>query len=577
MLKLLITTPLLGIIVLILKVREHPQNTLDESYKFNFTLKDNKTFGTRLQGPNNMENIQIRQEVGRGQGVKEIVDTSDVVRGIGEGITIITYILSLILLLKYNYNNIEFQFREVLNTGWYTFTIGIDGLSLILTILTTMLFPILIILIPERMRFEEVKNMIIILLVLESIILLLLFSLDLFLFYVLFELLLIPLFIIIGRYGSKETIIQSISEIEIVQEKERINYTSEYVGESKKISKTSMEATKRFFIYSLIGSLFMLISIIILYYKFGSTNNEILQLKNYQSLFSLNTPNIEVLYKFFWITFFLTFAIKIPIFPFHSWLPLAHSEANTIGSILLAAILLKIGTYGIFRYLLEFYFYINSYFLPLVFTLSSLSILYASLATLIQIDIKRIIAYSSIVHMNSSIISLFINDIKGLLGTAFLMISHGLISSGLFLLIGILYIRYHIRTFLYFSNLVIYMPIFTTLFFLYILNLLSIPFTSSFISELLILSAIFKENIFLTFFLSFTIFFNTLYSIWLFNRLSFGRLSPKYNSYIYQFKDVSLNEFLTLSPFLFFSIFFGLFPNSILHSLSLSLLRHLLL
>lgn len=516
MLKLLIITPFLGIILIIL---------LRKSITINV---------------NDIDNQRLKM--------------------VGEGITIITYLLSLILLFKYNYNNIEFQFRDIINTGWYTFTIGLDGLSLILMILTTMLFPILIILIPERMKKQEIVNMIIIILILESIILLLLFSLDLFLFYVLFELLLIPFFIFIGRYGSKDIIISTSTQYE-----------------SKEISKTSMEATKRFFIYSLLGSLLMLITIIILYYKYGSTNNEILQLKNYQNLYYFNTPNIEFLYKFFWITFFLTFAIKIPIFPFHSWLPLAHSEANTIGSILLAAILLKIGTYGIFRYLLEFFFNVHYYFLPLIFTLSSLSIIYGSIATFIQIDIKRIIAYSSIVHMNYSIISIFINDIKGLLGSAFLMISHGLISSGLFLIIGILYIRYHVRTFLYFSNLIIYMPIFSTIFFLYILNLVSIPFTSSFISELLILSAIFKENILLTILLSATIFFNTLYSFWLFNRLSFGRLSSFHINLskisLFKFKDLSFNEFLTLSSFLFFSIFFGLFPNSLLHSISLSLLR----
>ena len=462
---------------------------------------------------------------------------------IGMIFTIFIYHISLLLLLSFNNNNIEYQFRDILDIGGYKISLGIDGISLILIVLTTMLFPILILLTPYN-----IKDILVKLLILEWILLVLLVSLDLLTFYILFELSLIPLFILIGRYGSKDVIL---------------------INESREITRTSMEATKKFFIFSLFGSLFMLISIILLYYIYGSANNEILSLKNY---ISITTKFYDsYLYYFIWLSFFLTFAIKIPIYPFHSWLPLAHSEANTIGSIILAAILLKLGTYGIFRYLIDIFYDLNFYFIPIVFTLSSISILYASIITLRQIDMKRIIAYSSIVHMNYSIISIFLPDIKALLGSAYLMISHGLISAGLFLLIGILYIRYHSRLLFYFQNLVSFIPIFTTYLFLYILNLVSLPFTSSFISELLILSGVLKYNLYLTIYLSSLIFFNTIYAFWLFNRISFGNITT--SPYLSSFRDLSFIEFITLFPFLFFSLLLGLFPSSLIKILTLSIIK----
>ena len=390
-----------------------------------------------------------------------------------------------------------------------------------------------------------------------------------------------------------------------------------------------MEATKKFFFYSLFGSLFLFITLILLYYKIGSTNNEILQynfIQNYSNNFSITKIINEDYYiiLLLWFSILLPLIIKIPIFPFHSWLPLAHAEANTIGSILLAAILLKIGSYGIFRYIIELFnniniinlyldknIIINNYLFPIIIILSTISIIYSSFSTIRQIDIKRIIAYSSIVHMNYSIISLFTLEYKSLIGGALLIISHALVSSGLFLLIGILYIRYSTRIYFYYQHLVNFMPLFTTMFFLLILNLISIPFSSSFISELLMLSGILKSNILICIILCILLILNTFYSIWLFNRLSFGlssnlqsnikyfnQINPESESewklinnnirlvpptiikencreieYIYKWKDISINEFLCLLPFIFFSFFFGFFPNSILNSLSLSILR----
>ena len=539
---------------------------------------------------------------------------------------IITYYISMYILLKYNNNNIEYQLRDTINLNWYQLNIGIDGISLILILLTTFLFPILFILIPSqsisiinqenklekksikykifklltkgkefnkniiRETLKEERFLIKILLFLEIIILLLFCTLDIFLFYLIFEILLIPFFILISQYGSKEHLInnkdQNLQDKEINNNKERITFINtkslqiyrpkvediEIKNKIKnniinKITKTSMEATKRFFFYSLFGSLFLFISIILIFFICGSTNNEIIlyffSLSTPIHLFSTQISQIEniiflkeiyriekYIFFFIWFSFFITFAIKIPIFPFHSWLPLAHSEANTIGSILLAAILLKIGSYGIFRYMIELFsqpliiktssntnlfnfkfnisenieigrdleeildkigeinenLIINKYFYPIIITFCTLSIIFGSFSTIRQIDIKRIIAYSSIVHMNYSIISIFSLNNKSLIGGAYLIISHAFISSGLFLLIGILYLRYSTRIYYYYQYLVNFMPLFTTFFFLFILNLISIPFSSSFISEFLILSGLLKSNFFICILLSFSLF-----------------------------------------------------------------------
>lgn len=448
-------------------------------------------------------------------------------RIIGMISSIITFYLSLILLLQWNNNDIEYQFRDSLDLLFYSLTLGLDGLSLFLIVLTTVLMPILFLL-EERKEKESANNIVRLLLLMESMLIFLFSSLDLFFFFLSFELLLIPMFLLIGSFGSPER---------------------------------KIEAAYRFIIYSLFGSLIMLISIIVIFIKYGSTHNEVIAIKaSYDNLFVL---------KLFWLSFFFSFAIKVPIFPFHTWLPFVHVEAPTIGSMLLAGIMLKLGTYGILRYNLGVFGIINHYFIPIVLIMAVLSIVYGALTTIRQIDLKKIIAYSSIVHMNYGIIGFFTNEIEGLSGSSYLMLSHAFISCALFLLVGILYKRYHTRIISYYQGLVYTMPLFSSLFLLFSLANISLPFTSAFIAEILILISTFKSNLFIGILISIALILSTIYALWLSNRILFGQISP----FLFLFQDLSKNEMVALLPLLFFTLLFGVNSHFILDSFSLPLLN----
>ena len=428
--------------------------------------------------------------------------------------SIITMYISLYMLITMNSNNIEYQYREVIDIEYIRITLGIDGISLSLIILTTVLIPILILL-KERKEREEENKIVKILLVIESMLILLFSSLDLFIFFLLFELLLIPMFILIGRYGSKE----------------------------KRI-----EAAYRFIVYSLLGSLIMLLSIITLYIKYGTTNNEILMIKLFNDFDQSN------LLKLLWLAFFISFAIKVPIFPFHTWLPFVHVEAPTIGSMLLAGIMLKLGTYGLIRYNLNLFEDNNYYFFPLIIIMALLSIIYGSLTTIRQIDLKKIIAYSSIVHMNYAILGFFSNEIEGITGSNYMMISHAFVSCGLFLLVGILYKRYHSRIILYYNGLILTMPIYGIMFILLTLGNISLPLTSSFISEILIIISTLKINLFVGVLITISLIFSTTYGIWLANRLLFGEISK----YIKEYLDLTKREIFAILPFVLITILLGI-------------------
>lgn len=443
--------------------------------------------------------------------------------------SIITMYISLYMLITMNSNNTEYQYRESINLEYIRITLGIDGISLSLIILTTVLIPILILL-RERKEREEENKIVKILLIIESMLILLFSSLDLFIFFLLFELLLIPMFLLIGRYGSKE----------------------------KRI-----EAAYRFIIYSLIGSLIMLISIIILYIKYGTTNNEILMIKLF------NNYDQSTLLKLLWLAFFISFAIKVPIFPFHTWLPFVHVEAPTIGSMLLAGIMLKLGTYGLLRYNLNLFGDFNYYFFPLIIIMAILSIIYGSLTTIRQIDLKKIIAYSSIVHMNYAILGYFTNEIEGITGSNYMMISHAFVSCGLFLLVGILYKRYHSRILLYYNGLILTMPIFGTMFILLTLGNISLPLTSSFISEILIIISTIKINIYVGIIITISLIFSTTYGIWLANRLLFGDLTK----YIKEYLDLTKREIIAVIPFVIITILLGINSKILMNIYTLPVLN----
>ena len=368
--------------------------------------------------------------------------------------------------------------------------------------------------------YFRVKWFFIYLVLIEFLLINVFLSLDIILFYLFFESLLIPLFLLISGWGSRER---------------------------------RIHASFMFFFYTLIGSLFMLLGIMFIYSHYGTTNLYILNyitISNYRQLI-------------LWVAFFFSFGTKIPMIPFHIWLPEAHVEAPTACSVLLAGILLKLGTYGFLRFSLLLFPYASVFFSPLIFVLSICAIIYCSLATLRQIDIKKIIAYSSIVHMNFALLGLFAFNFQAISGSIFLMLSHGIVSSGLFLCVGFLYDRYHSRILYYYNGLIFYMPLFATSFFFFLLGNMGFPGTCGFIGEFLIMLGVFQINPFVVFLGGFSLIFSGIYSIWLFNRLVFSFLKLNFNFKF--FSDLNYREIAILIPLIFLVFFLGFAPGGLLH------------
>lgn len=326
--------------------------------------------------------------------------------------------------------------------------------------------------------------------------------LDLLLFYVFFESVLLPMFLIIGVWGSRER---------------------------------KIRAAYQFFLYTLIGSLFMLLAILLIYFQTGTTDLQVL----FVSEFSLQRQLL------LWFAFFASFAVKVPMIPVHIWLPEAHVEAPTSGSVILAGVLLKLGTYGFVRYSIPLFPEASVYFTPLIYTLSIIGVIYASLTTLRQIDLKKIIAYSSVAHMGFVTLGLFSLNVQGIEGALFLMLSHGFVASALFLCIGVLYDRTHTRLVKYYGGLVHVMPLFSVFFLIFTMGNLSLPGTSSFVGEFLILVGVFQTNPFVATFAATGMILGGAYSIWLYNRVVFGNLKPFFYRYFYGCESTRIFYFLT--------------------------------
>jgi proton-translocating NADH-quinone oxidoreductase chain M len=398
---------------------------------------------------------------------------------------------------------------------------GIDGLSIIMIILSSILF-IVCVLSGEKIIYR--KKLYLLLLLFSEILLINLFIVsDLFYFYILFESVLIPMFIIIGIWGSR----------------------------SEKIS-----AAYQFYIYTLIGSLFMLITIISIFLLIGTTN--VWEVKGYQFNYDIE--------RIFWVTFFLAFSIKIPMYPFHLWLPKAHVEAPTAGSVLLAGILLKLGGYGLIRFNLFLFPMSTIYFRPLIILLAFLGVIYSSFSILRQIDLKRIVAYSSISHMNLAILGCFGGNIITLQGSILLMIAHGLVSGGLFLCVGYLYDRYKSRNLLYYRYLKNIMPMFGVCFFLLVLSNIGFPPTLNFLSEFFIISGFFESQQSLIFLIGVSVFFAGISGFLTYTRVFFGNfVITKGYTNIYYFYDLTRREFCSIIPLIFLTFFFGVLPTNILN------------
>lgn len=401
------------------------------------------------------------------------------------------------------------------------FLIGCDGLSFVMVGLTVFLFPICFLISWETIAYKR-SLFYLLLLMLELLLIYVFLVLDLFIFYSIFEFILLPLFLMIGIYGKR----------------------AQKIGAAYKL-----------FYYTLLGSSFMFISLVYLLVLGGDLN--------YFTLSNiLDSLTINIRY-YIWFSFFLAFLVKLPVMPFHLWLPEAHVEAPTTGSVLLAGVLLKMGGYGIFRFILPLFSQITLYFIPLILTLGIISVIYASIVTVRQVDIKKIIAYSSVAHMGISLLGVFSGSLQGVQGSYFLMLSHGIISSGLFAGVGVIYDRYHTRLLNYYGGLVNFMPILATLFFLLILGNVSFPFTSSFIAEFLIFVGIFQVNTFITLLALVSTLFGVIYSFWVYVRIFFGPVSE----FIVSFSDVNDREFGYLFILVLMMLMLGICPNFVLQIL----------
>lgn len=448
------------------------------------------------------------------------------IRSIGLCTSLITFLYSLLFWIQFDNSTAKFQFVETIRWLPYSninFYIGIDGISLFFVVLTTFLIPICILVGWSSIKSYK-KEYMIAFLILESFMIAVFCMLDLLLFYVFFESVLIPMFIIIGVWGSRQRKIQ---------------------------------AAYQFFLYTLLGSVFMLLAILFIFFQTGTTDLQIL----------LTTEFSERRQILLWIAFFASFSVKVPMIPVHIWLPEAHVEAPTAGSVILAGILLKLGTYGFLRFSIPMFPEATLYFTPFIYTLSVIAIIYTSLTTIRQIDLKKIIAYSSVAHMNFVTIGMFSLNIQGIEGSILLMLSHGLVSSALFLCVGVLYDRHKTRLVKYYGGLVSTMPMFSTIFLFFTLANMSLPGTSSFIGEFLILVGAFQRNSLVATLAALGMILGAAYSLWLYNRVIFGNFKPKF---LQKFSDLNRREVLIFFPFIVGVIWMGVYPEVFLECMHTS-------
>lgn len=420
------------------------------------------------------------------------------------------------------------EFQQIVSIHWIdtplwdlNITFGLDGISIMFVLLTTLLMPICILASWDYITYAK-KEFYVALLTIEILLVGVFTVLDLLGFYILFEGVLIPMFLIIGVWGARE----------------------------QKIT-----AAYYFFFYTLIGSVLMLLSIFYIYYTTGTTD--------YQTLLGVKFDT--QVQNLLFLGFFASLAVKIPKFPFHVWLPQAHVEAPLAGSILLAGVLIKLGSYGFIRFTLPLFPEACVYFTPLVFTLGTLAVIYASLTTLRQTDLKRIIAYSSVSHMGVVSLAIFTFTLIGLEGSIFLQISHGLVSSALFIVVTILYDRHHTRLVKYFRGVAVTMPLFAIIFLFFTLANIAVPLSCNFVGEFLSLLATFNANAFIGILASSGMVLSACYALFLYNRVCFGSISPYIEGP--NNRDISRREFFVLLPLIFLTLFLGIYPNIVFDSL----------
>ncbi len=433
--------------------------------------------------------------------------------------SLVTFVLALILWWHFNPISGEFQFEEKLQ--WMplldiSYHVGLDGNSLPLFLLSALLI-LLAVLVSWSSIQTKVPEYMMAFLVLETFLLGMFSALDFILFYVFFEGVLLPMFLIIGIWGGPDRIY----------------------------------AAMKFFLYTLLGSVLSLLAIIYIYFEVGSSDIP-------TALITSFDPQIQT---WLWLAFFASFAVKIPMWPFHTWLPDAHVEAPTAGSVVLAGILLKMGGYGFIRFSIPMFPEASSYFTPLIFTLSIIAIIYMSLVALAQQDMKKLIAYASVAHMGFVTLGIFTVDSQGMEGAIMQMVSHGLVSAALFICVGVVYDRLHSREIAAYGGLVHTMPRYATFFMFFILASIGLPGTSGFVGEFLVLLGTFQVNSLATVLASTGMVLGAAYALWLYRRVMFGPLvKPSLKS----LSDLNWREDLVFAPLAVSVLVLGLYPLPIL-------------
>jgi NADH-quinone oxidoreductase subunit M len=432
----------------------------------------------------------------------------------------ITFLLSLVAWARFDTGSAGFQLVE--SHAWLTenirFKLGVDGFSLPFVLLTTFLMPFCILASWESIE-KRVKEYMVAFLVLETLMIGVFVALDLVLFYIFFEAGLIPMFLIIGIWGGKRRIYASF----------------------------------KFFLYTLLGSLLMLLAIMAMYWSAGTT--DITELLTHKFGREMQT--------WLWLAFFASFAVKMPMWPVHTWLPDAHVEAPTAGSVILAGILLKMGGYGFIRFSIPMFPEASAMFAPMVFALSVIAIIYTSLVALMQEDIKKLIAYSSVAHMGFVTMGLFTLTPQGIQGAMFQMVSHGLVSGALFLCVGVVYDRMHTREINAYGGLTNRMPIYAVLFMVFTMANVGLPGTAGFVGEFLTLLGAFKANPWVAFFATTGVILSAAYALWLYRKVMYGELDKPQ---LKDIQDLDRREMALLIPLALLVIYYGVRPGPILEA-----------
>ena len=438
--------------------------------------------------------------------------------------SLVNFLLSVYLWYLFDQSTSEFQFVEDRKwlVGFVNYKVGIDGISILFVVLTTFITPLCIISVNDSVKVR-LRDFLIAILIMESFMIGVFCSLDLVVFYLFFEAGLIPMFLIIGIWGGPKRVYSAF----------------------------------KFFLYTLLGSVLMLVAIISIYWITGTTD-----------LTQLYELGIATKYQnLLWLAFFSSFAVKTPMWPVHTWLPDAHVEAPTAGSVLLAAILLKMAGYGFIRFSLGLFPSASELFTPLIYVLSVIAIIFTSLIALMQEDMKKLIAYSSVAHMGFVTLGIFTIQQQGIEGSIIQMISHGLVSAALFLCVGVVYDRMHSRLIGSYGGIVTIIPKYSVLFMLFTLAAIGLPGTSGFIGEFLILMGAFKDSFLVAVIASLGVILGAAYMLWLYKRVVFGKLI---NKDLEKMVDLNRSEYFILGSLALPTLFFGFYPEPLINTIEVS-------